>query len=134
MLRDFSFQEVAAKAGPIESHLIEDRIYQPFPPLARPSRIGRRIVAEATIPVDQVDAFTRRFQEATDAALAALGGTTKGEVDLGQSRGQFLDGASVDSRLDLPRRFYAIGGQQGVADIWLITRGTDVTIVITFTE
>jgi len=134
VLRGFSFQAVVAKAEPTESHVLEDRVYQPFPPLARPARIARRIVAQATIPVDQVDAFTRRFQDATDAALAALGGTMKGEVDLSQSRGQFLDGASVDSRLDFPRRFYAIGGQHGVADIWLITRGTDVTIVITFTE
>ena len=134
VLRDFSFEAVVAKAEPIEWHVLEDRVYQPFPPLARPARIARRIVAQATIPPDRVDDFTRRFQDATDAALAALGGTTKGEVDLGQSRGQFLDGASVDSRLDLPRRFYAIGGQHGVADSWLIARGTDVTIVITFTE
>jgi hypothetical protein len=134
LLRGFSFQAVVAKAEPIEWHVLEDRVYEPFPPLARPARTARRIVAQATIPGDQVDGFTRRFQDATAAALTALGGTIKGEVDLGQSRGQFLDGASVDSRIDLPRRYYAVGGQQGVADVWLITRGVDVTIVVAFME
>jgi len=134
VLHGFSFREVIAKAGPAEWHILEDLTFQPFPPLGRPARISRRIVAQATIPDNQVDDFTRRFQDAAQAALVSLGGMMKGEVDFAQARGGFLDGESVNSRIDLPRRYYAVGRQHGVADIWLVARGTDVTIVVTFTE
>jgi hypothetical protein len=134
VLHGFSFNAVIAKVGPVESHVLEDRIFLPFPPLGRPARISRRIVAQATIPDNQVDDFTRRFQDAAEAALVSLGGMMKGEVDFAQARGGFLDGESVESRIDLPRRYYAVGRRHGVADIWLIARGADVTIVVAFTE
>jgi len=134
ILHGFSIQLVVEKVAPTEWQILEDRIYQPFPPLGRPSRISRRIVAQATIAENRVDDFTRRFQDAAEAALVSLGGSMKGVVDLSQARGGFLDGGGIESRIDLPRRYYAVGRQHGVADIWLIARGTDATIVVTFTE
>jgi hypothetical protein len=134
VLHGFPFRAVIEKAGPAEWHILEDVTFKPFPPLGRPPRISRRIVAQATIAENQVDDFTRRFQDASEAALVSLGGAMKGEVDFGQARGGFLDGGGVESRIDLPRRYYAVSGQHGVADIWLVARGVDVTIVIAFTE
>src|SRR5215472_13314721 len=61
LLRSFSLAAVAAKAGQTNWQVIEDRIYDPFPPLARSQRIARRMVARANIRESELSLFATQF-------------------------------------------------------------------------
>src|SRR5262249_37294516 len=120
LLRDFSLATVAAPAGQTNWHVVEDRIYESFPALARSPRIARRIVARADLPDSELSRFATQFQQAASAALVASGARNTGQFDLVEGSSRVVDGVPVQVRLDLPRRYYSLGDTHGVADIWYV--------------
>jgi hypothetical protein len=134
LLRDFSLAAVAAKAGQTNWQVIEDRIYEPFPALARSKRIARRIIARANVADGAFDLFTTQFQQAASAALVAHGALNEAQFDQVQDSTRVVDGSPIRSRLDLPRRYYGIGDIHGVADIWYVAESGRVTVIVSLIE
>ena len=134
LLRGFSLAEIAAPAGQTNWQILEDRTYQPFPGLAHSQRIARRIVARAEMPDSKLSHFATQFQQAVSAALVAAGARNTGQFDLVQASSQVVDGAPVQFRLDLPRRFYSLGDVHGVADVWYVVEGGHVTVIVSLVE
>jgi hypothetical protein len=133
-LRSFSFTDVAAKAGQADFQIIEDKVYEGFPPLSRSKRIARRIIAQTTLSDTQQSDFVSRFQQTAEKALTSHGAVIKGQFDANRSSAQELGGSNILRQLELPRRYYAIGDVHGVADLWCIAESGKVTIVISLIE
>ena len=134
LLRGFSLAAIATPTGQTQWQVLEDRIYEPFPALARAQRIARRIVARADMPDSELSQFATQFQQGVSAALVAAGARNTGQFDLVKGSSQVVDGAPVAFRLDLPRRFYALGDVHGVADIWYVVEGRHVTVMVSLVE
>jgi hypothetical protein len=135
VLQNFSLEEVAEKAGHPAWDVIEDKVYSPSPPLGRPGRVARRVVAQATMSDEQAEELARQFGRATMEALARLGGQQTGEVSLNRSTSRpGAGGRPARSELHLPRYYYRVGGTHGVADAWLIAEGGEVTVIVCLTE
>ena len=133
-LREFSFTDVAAKAGQADWQIIEDKVYDAFPPLSRFKRIARRIVAQATISDTAQAGFVAQFQQATVTALTLHGAIIKGQFDASRSSAQVLGGSNMLTQLELPRRYYTIGDVHGVADVWCIAESGRVTVIVSLIE
>lgn len=134
LLREFSFAAVAAKAGYTNWHVLEDRTYEPFPSLARSKRVARRIIAQAVMSDAELGRFTTQFQEAAKAALSAFNAVNKAHFDLVRDATKMINGSPVHSRLDLPRRYYAVGNIHGVADIGYVEEAGNVTVIVSLIE
>jgi hypothetical protein len=134
LLREFSVTAVTASVGHPNWQVLEDRTYAPFPALARSPRIARRMVARAELSEAEFEKFTAEFQPAATAALAHYGAVNKAQFDLTQDSTRVIDGSPVHSRVDLPRRYYAIGAIHGVADIGYIAESGRVTVMISLVE
>jgi hypothetical protein len=134
LLREFSLITVLAKAGQTNWQIIEDRTYEPFPALARSKRIARRIVARAELSDAELDWFTTGFQQAASEALVSYNARNTAQFDLVQGSERVVEGSPIRSRVDLPRRYYAIGDIHGVADIWYIAESGRVTLMASFIE
>ncbi|MHC1765199.1 MAG: hypothetical protein AB9869_13010 [Verrucomicrobiia bacterium] len=133
-LRGFSLTEVASKAGESEWHILEDRVYEPFPAMARSKRIARRVVAQSRLPNAELGRFVSEFQKAASATLDAHGARPTGKFELTEDTTTVIDSLPVRSRLDLPRRYYAIGDVHGVADIWCLAESDRVTVIVSLIE
>lgn len=134
LLREFSVTAVAAGVGHTNWQVLENRTYEPFPALARSPRIARRIVARAELSEAELGRFTAQFQRAATTALDNYGAVIKGQFDVAQDSTRVIDGAPVHSRVDLPRRYYAIGDIHGVADVWYIAESGRVTVMVSLVE
>jgi hypothetical protein len=134
VLWEFSFSDLVSKAGPADWKVIEDRIFDGFPPLSRSKRIARRIVAEAMMPSSAQAAFVKKVQEAAVASLAAHGAAIKGQVDSSSSSVDMHRGERIATQLELPRRYYTVGQVQGVADYWCIAGSGRVMIIVSIME
>jgi len=134
LFREFSFTAIAASVGHTNWQVLEDRTYEPFPALAHSRRIARRIVAHAELSEAELGRFTAQFQPAVTAALGNYGAVNKAQFDLVQDSTRVIEGSPVHSRVDLPRRYYAIGDIHGVADIWYIAEAGRVTVIVSLSE
>jgi hypothetical protein len=134
LLREFSFARIASEAGSTNWQVIEDRTYEPIPALARSPGIARRIVARAELSDAELARFVAQFQSAASAALAAQGVRNTGQFDLTQDSTQVIEGKPIQHRLDLPRRYYAIGDVHGVADIGYVAESGRVTVIVSLIE
>jgi hypothetical protein len=134
LLREFSLPAISAKTTCTNWHILEDRIYEQFPPLARSRRIARRIVARTEMPVNDVDGFSTSLQQAIRRIFDAQGAMNKGFYDLTQSGSKYVEGVHLHSRVHLPRWFYAIGETHGVADFWYVAESGRVTLMVSFIE
>ncbi len=134
LLREFSFAALTAKAGHTNWQVLEDRTYKPFPALSRSKRIARRVIARADMSDVELDRFTTQFQQAATATLDACGALNKAQFDLVQDATRVVDGSPIRSRLDLPRRYYAIGDIHGVADLGYIAESGRVTVIVSLIE
>lgn len=134
LLREFSLTAITAEMGPTNWQVIEDRIYQPFPALARSPRVARRMVARAELSDAELARFATQFQQAANAALNGQGARNTAQFDLTQDSTIVIDGKAIRHRLDLPRRYYAIGDIHGVADIWYVAEGGRVTVIVSLIE
>jgi hypothetical protein len=133
-LREFSFPGIAAQAGPANWRVMEDRIYEPFPSLARAPRIGRRIVAQAEMADGDFGLFTTKFDQAVREAFDKHQALNQAFFDLVHDSSRNVDNRPIRSRLHLPRRYYAIGDTHGVADIGYVSEAGRVTVIITLME
>ena len=134
LLREFSFVAVAGQLGQTNWQVLDDRTYKPFPALARSQRIARRIVARADLTDAKLEKFTTEFQAAATTAMEAYGAVNKAQFDMAQESTRVIGGSPVRSRVDLPRRYYAIGEIHGVADLWYIAESGHVTVIVSFIE
>jgi len=134
LLHNFSFQGVARKAGHPAWEFIEDKTYSPFPPLGRPKRISRRIVARASMSEKELETFASHFQTAVEEALNSYGAHLTGEHDRSRSVVGVAPGGAVRSEFQLPRWYYRAGDTHGVADAWLIGQSGEVTVIVSLTE
>ena len=132
--REFSFTEFAAGIEQTNWQVLEDRIYESFPSLARSQRIARRIVAHADLSESELGRFTSQFQQAAAASLSKHGAIIKGQFDLESYTTQIGDASASHSLIDLPRRYYAIGEIHGVADIWYVAESGRVTVMVSLIE
>lgn len=133
-LRGFSLTEVASKAGESEWHILEDRMYEPFPAMARSKRIARRLVAQSRLPNAELERFVSQFQKAASAVLDGHGARTTGKFELTDGTITVTNSLPARSLLDLPRRYYAIGDVHGVADIWCLGESDRVTVIVSLIE
>jgi hypothetical protein len=134
LLREFSFATLAAKAGPTNWQIVEDRIYKPFPGLARSPGVARRIVARGELSDADLARFISQFQPAATAVLETGNARNTGHFDLSQDSAQVVDGKPTSRHLNLPRRYYAIGNIHGVADIGYIAESGRVTVIVSLME
>lgn len=134
LLRGFSFADVATNAGGTDWEVLEDKVYEPFPSLGRATRIARRMVAHATLPGEEQEKFAKRFRLAVSEALASHDAVIKGQFDLNRSSAHVVNGSPVQSLVDLPRFYYAIGDIHGVADAWCIGEGGGLTVIVSLIE
>ena len=134
LLRGFSLAAVAAKAGQTNWQVIEDRIHESFPSLARSQRIARRIVARADMPDSELSQFSTQFQQAASAALVAYGALNTGQFDLVQGSTRITNGSPAWFRLELPRRYHSLGDIHGVADIGYVVEAGHVTVIVSLIE
>ena len=134
LLREFSFTAIASQVGQTNWQVLEDRTYEPFPALARCKRIARRIVARVDIPDAEFDRFVTQFQQTITAALGARNARNTAQFELVQDSTRLMEGRSIRSRLDLPRRYYAIGNIHGVADIGYVAEMGRVTVMVSLIE
>ncbi len=130
LLNNFSFQELTQQAGHPAWEVVEDKTYSPLPPLGRPKRIQRRIVAHATLSDEQLAAFVGNLDGAIESVLQQFAAHQTGEHQrfLGQ-----VD-SSGRSELQLPRYYYVIGQTQGVLDPWLIAHHGRAIVIVCITE
>ena len=133
-LREFSFPEVSARSGKADWQVIEDKIYDAFPPLSRSKRIARRIVAETTVSDTAQAGFIARFQQAAETSLTLHGAVIKGQFDASRSSAQVLRGNNILRQVELPRRYYAIGDVYGVADVWCVAESGRLTFIVSLIE
>lgn len=133
-LREFSFRELAAQAGQTNWTVREDRLYEPFPSMARSQRVGRRVIAQAEISKEDFGGFTTKFDNAVRALLGEYGAMAKGHFDTLYDVTRRIDDKTVRSRIDLPRRYYAIGDVHGVADFGYVAEDGRVTVIISLME
>jgi hypothetical protein len=134
LLREFSFVAVAAQLGQANWQVLEDRTYEPFPAQARSQRIARRIVARADLADAELEKFTTQFQDTATKAMETYGAVNKAQFDMAQGSARVINGSPVRSRMDLPRRYYAIGDIHGVADLWYIAESGRVTVIVSLIE
>lgn len=134
LLHEFSFATIAAKLGTTNWHVVEDKIYEPFPTLARAKRIARRIVARTEMSDGQLGLFATQFQQAVSAALVRYEALNAAQFDLIEDATRAIEGVPIRSRIDLPRRYYAIGDTHGVADVWYVAESGRVTLIASFIE
>jgi hypothetical protein len=134
LLREFPFTAIAARAGQTNWHILEGRTYEPFPALARSRRIARRMVARTELSEAELERFTTQFQQAATAALGNCGAVIKAQFDMVQDLTRVIERSPMHSRVDLTRRYYAIGGIHGVADIWYVAEGGSVTVIVSLIE
>ena len=135
VLQNFALEQVGDPAGHPAWDIVEDRVYSPFPPLGRPERIARRIVAQSTMADEQAEAFARQFGRAVAEALARLGARQTGEVGCDRTTSRPAGGGRpARSELHLPRYYYRVGDTHGVADAWVIAEGGEVTLIICLSE
>jgi hypothetical protein len=133
-LREFSFPGLAAQAGQTNWQVMEDRLYEPFPSLARSTRIGRRIVAQAEMNDTDFGWFTTKFHQAAQDALDKHQARNEALFDLVRDSTRNVDNKPIRSRFHLPRRYYAIGDTHGVADIGYVSEAGRVTVMISLME
>jgi len=71
LFRNFAFHEIAEKADQSKWEIFEDRItiYPPLPPLGRPQRIERRILARASLSNTEILAFVLHFESVVEDVL-----------------------------------------------------------------
>ncbi len=134
LLRDFSLSAIGAKSGCTNWNIMEDRVYEQFPALARSKRIARRIVARAEMSENQLGSFITLFQNAIWRTFDAKAAINQGFFDLTQDGTKVVEGVNVRSRIHLPRWFYRIGDTYGVADVWYVAESGLVTLMISFIE
>jgi len=134
LLGEFSFAAIAAQLGQANWKVLEDRTYEPFPSQARSRRIARRIVARADLTDAELEKFTAQFQDSATRAMATYGAVNKAQFDMTEASTRVIGGSPVQSRLDLPRRYYAIGAIHGVADLWSIAESGQVTVIVSLIE
>jgi hypothetical protein len=133
-LRNLRFADLAAKAGEATWEILEDKIYEKFPPLGRSPHVGRRIVAQVSSSSSERQHFVARFQGAVKDALRGHGAMVKGEISLHKSGTAIKEGVNGSSLLDLPRTYYSIEDIHGVADIWCIADSGGITVIVSLIE
>lgn len=134
LLREFSFPTAAADVTNAKWQVLEDRTYEQFPALAKFPRTARRVVAYAELSKEELEKFTAQFEQAATAALEKHGAVTKAQFDLTKDSTQIVNGAPAHTRIELPRRYYAIGDIQGVADIGYVEESGRVTVIVSLIE
>ncbi len=134
ILRDLSFTEFIATAGSYEWHVIEDRVYDAFPPLSRSPRMARRIVAQSTLPVSEQDSFAKHFQAASEEWITSHGAEVKGASNASRNSTYGVGDGQISTLVDLPRRFYAKDNVHGAADFGCVVDSGRVTVIISIIE
>ncbi len=134
ILRDLSFAEFIGSVGSSEWHVVEDRVYDTFPPLSRNPGIARRIVAQSTLPVSEQDSFARNFQAASEEWIASHGGVIKGANNASRNSTDVVADGQIRTLADLPRRFYAKDNIHGAADFGCVVDSGRVTVIISIIE
>ncbi len=97
-------------------------------------RIARRIVARAEMSEADLGRFTTQFQQAVTEALEAHSVRNTGQFDLVRDSTRVIDGTPIHSRIDWPRRYYALGDIHGVADIGYVAESGQVTVFVSLIE
>lgn len=134
ILRELSFDEFIASFHSSEWELVEDRVYDTFPPLSRNPAIARRIVAQSTLPITEQDSFARNFQTTADKWLTSHGAVIKGQDNASRNSTKAGADGQVNTLVDLPRRFYSVDNIHGVADFGCIVDSGRVTVIISISE
>lgn len=134
VLRELSFDDFIASVHSSEWQLVEDRVYDTFPPLSRNPAIARRIVAQSTLPIADQDSFARNFQTTAEKWLTSHGAVIKGQDNASRNSTKAGADGQVNTLVDLPRRFYSVGNIHGVADFGCIVDSGRVTVIISISE
>jgi hypothetical protein len=134
ILHDLSFSEFITDVASLEWHVLEDRVYDTFPPLSRNPRIARRIIAQSTLPSSEQSSFAERFQAAAEEWITSHGATLKGAQNAERISADVVADGQLITLVDLPRRFYAVDNVHGVADFGCIADSGRVTIIISIIE
>jgi hypothetical protein len=130
LLQGFSIQAFAERVVDASWEVAEDKTYSPWPPKANPTRIQRRIVAQAALSNEQLATFVGTLDDGIEQVLQRFGAQQTGEQSLNRNRVQ----STGRSELVLPRYYYRIGPTYGVLDAWVVGNGGEAVVVICITE
>ncbi len=133
-LRGFTLPPVPGRTGQTNWLVLEDRVYEPFPSLARAKRVARRIVAQTEMSDEEVGLFATRFPQVVRETLDTHQARNEAQFELTRDATRVVDGAPVRSRVDFPRRYYALGDVHGVADCWYVSESGRVTVMVSLIE
>ncbi len=133
-LKNFSFQEAAAKAGDFSWEIISDDTETQLGTREHSSVVTRRIVARAVIPPNEQNQIAGMFESALTATLREYGGNNTGDRHNNRSGSKRKNGKMEPYQQQLQRRYYVLGKVDGAADTWLLADGERATLIILLTE
>ena len=134
VLKDFTFANFIADVSSSEWTVVEDKAYDTLPPLSLSPRIARRIVAQTSLENSDQNEFATRFQRAAEEWITSCGAMIKGQQDAQRVVAKAVTDGEVRALIDLPRRYYAVGNVNGVADFGCVAHSGSVTIIISIVE
>src|SRR5512140_199914 len=94
LLHRLSLPEIGARAACTNWEVLEDRVYERFPALARSPRIARRVVARAEMSEDQLGRFVPLLQAEIRRMFDEHGAINEAFFDVTKDQTKLVDNVS----------------------------------------
>lgn len=132
VVADFQMKSFLESLGIQEWRTVGSGPAHEVPPLARSPITARRMVARCKVPQELRGFWTRRFQEACENWLKKYSADVKGQEGASSS---WSEGLEDSGEIHCPRRFYAVDGIHGIADMeTIMDRRGNAVVIISFLE